>query len=91
MNRRLLLPAPRRQSSQAHRQPIEMPDFRANIIRMAQEGRQEVIAQGEEIYGRKAMRPAPTATPPRPQWYVKKWRLLSTTSPKSRTFDHRGH
>lgn len=38
-------------AEQAGPQPIEMPDIRANIIKMLQEGKHEGMEPGEESYG----------------------------------------
>lgn len=58
----LLLPCTL-QAQQPGPQPIEMPDIRANIMKMLQEGRQERIAPGEERYGRENNAVGTAATP----------------------------
>ena len=57
----LLLPCTL-QAEQQSPQPIEMPDIRANIIRMLQEGRQEGMGLGEERYGKESNALDTTAT-----------------------------
>ena len=57
----LLLPCTL-QAEQPGLQPIEMPDIRANIMKMLREGRQEGMEPGEERYGTESNAPGTTAT-----------------------------